>query len=176
MSMWGPQVPGADYKYPYQQLESSEDTVTRGASSHTILFSSVWKHPNKVLVLFLEQACQADDYQTNPACFLIAGVSDIVLPFNGGEVGRLRTNFKTGSAKQAYASLMRAIPRNFLEASNNGISFEDFRTNMPYLVGIQIAGLAPRKARHKTYKKISRSESRSLSEVNHRSPNSYRSY
>ena len=55
-------------------------------------------------------------------------MSDISLKFHGVEVGRLQSNFTTGDATQAYDSLVRAVPHKSLEASSNGISFEDVRT------------------------------------------------
>ena len=119
---------GIDYKYPYQQLECLEATVSQGVTKHMIQYPTVRKRPNKVLVLFVPQVCHAGHYQQNPAHFVHAGVSDIVLKFHGIEMGRLQSNFTTGAVTQAYDSLMRAVPHKSLEASSNGISFEDFRT------------------------------------------------
>ena len=120
--------PAKHYKYPYQKLDCTEDTISIGSVIHDIQFSSLRKRPNKVLVLFMTQACHAGSYQANPAHFLNAGVSEMVLEFNGAVIGRMESNFTTGAAKQAYDSLMRAVPHKSLEASSNGISFEDFKT------------------------------------------------
>ena len=46
-------------------------------------------------------------------------------------MGRLQSNFTTGDATQAYDSLVRAVPHKSLEASSNGISYEDFKTKYP---------------------------------------------
>jgi len=120
--------PGTDYKYPYQQLECLEATVSQGVTKHMIQYPTVRKRPNKVLVLFVPQVCHAGHYQHNPTHFVHAGVSDIVLKFHGIEMGRLQSNFTTGAVTQAYDSLMRAVPHKSLEASSNGISLADFRT------------------------------------------------